>query len=44
MTILFSLFLLLLLLVLGTPVPFAFLGSVLLFILAGGYDSSFLLP
>lgn len=44
MTILFSLFLLVLLLVLGTPVPFAFLGSALLFILAGGYDPSFLLP
>ncbi len=44
MVVTLSLILLMVLLILGTPVPFAFLASVLLFILTEGYDPSFLLP
>jgi len=39
-----SLLILVVLLMLGVPVPFAFLGSVTWIIFSGGYDPSFLLP
>ena len=44
MIVALSLILLMALLILGTPVPFAFLASALLLILVEGYDPSFLLP
>lgn len=44
MTIFLSLAVLVALLILGVPIPFAFMGSSLLLILTEGYDPSFLLP
>lgn len=44
MTVIVALLLLIFLLVIGVPIPFAFLGSTLLFIITAGYDPSFLLP
>jgi tripartite ATP-independent transporter DctM subunit len=44
MMIAVAIVLLVVLLLVGVPVPFSFLGSVLVFIFAGGYDPSFLLP
>ncbi len=44
MIIVFALLLLVFMLIIGVPIPFAFLGSTLLFILSGIYEPSFLLP
>ena len=44
MIIAVSIFLLLALLILGVPIPMAFLGTSLWFVFSGGYDPSFMLP